>query len=77
MRQWVPGEFFPSVSQSEQVGLEYLGTGAEAEVFARRGIEAPAKLTELLLEKRVRVGVAAEPASELLVGVLYGTFLPR
>ena len=77
MRQWLPGEFLPSVSTSEQVGFEHLGRGAEAEALTRRGVEACAELTELLLGESVRIGVAAEPASETLVGVLDGTFLPR
>lgn len=52
MRQWLPGEFHASVAASQQVGLEYLGRGVEAEALARRGVEACAQLTELLLGKR-------------------------
>ena len=77
MRHWLPGEFLPSIAASEYVSLEPLGRRSEAEALARRGIEARAELTELLLGKRVRIEVAAEPSSETLVGVLDGAFLPR
>ena len=77
MRLRLPGEFFPSVAASEQVGLEHLGRSAEAKAFARRGIEARAELPEFLLRKRVGVGVAAEPTSKSFIGVFHSTFLPR
>ena len=75
MRLWLPGEFLASVAAAEQVGREHLGGGAEAEALARRGIEGCEELTEFFLREAVRIGVAAEPSSEPLVGVLHSPFL--
>jgi hypothetical protein len=57
MRLWLSGEFCCPIAASEQVGLEDLRGCPEAEAFARRGIEARAELTEILLGERVRIGL--------------------
>lgn len=76
MRLCLLGEFLPSVAAPEQVGLEDLRRRPEAQALARRCIEAGTELTEFLLGERVRIGVAAQPASEPLVGVFHSSFLP-
>ena len=70
----LPGEFLASVAVSEQVSLEDLRRRPEAEALARRGVNACAEMTEFLLRKYVWIGVAGEPTSETLAGVLHGTF---
>jgi len=55
------------VAAAEDVGPEHLGRRSEAQALARRGIETGAELAQLLLRKRVRVGIAADPAAQVLI----------
>lgn len=76
MRLWLPGKFLASVAASEQVGLEHFRRCSEAEALARRGVQASTEGAQFFLRQAVRIGVAAEPSSETLVGILHGPFLP-
>jgi len=61
----------------ENIGLEHLGGRAEAETFAGGGVQPGTQLSEILLGQAVGIGIATEPTSQPLVGILNRPFLPR
>ena len=76
MRLWLAGQSGAPMAATEEVGLEHLGGGTEAEAFAGCGVQPGTELSEILLGQAVRIGVAAEPATQPLVGILDRALLP-